>query len=187
MAGKNVKTGVWNHTFMPSGGEDVYCIWETKAGTSGEDFQKLVDGPDGPSKGTFVNKVGKVVPGASNPVSFFAKGPAGNPTASSGAFFWVHHEFQEAAAEAFFKIWEDWSTVTLHEANNKLGFHNRTFQPMSATGPCYCIWEAEKDMLIEDIQKFIDGPAGPSAGKIFKNVVHKAAQGTLPSAHFKKA
>ena len=54
--------GFNNHTFIPASPEGpVVCVWETKEDMSPEDFQKFIDGPDGPSAGigAFTNTVYK--------------------------------------------------------------------------------------------------------------------------------
>ncbi len=70
--------GFHNHAFLPIGPEGpVFCLWESSADVSADDFQAFVDGPEGPGEGrVFDNAVSKVsgepAKGAVNPPSFFA-------------------------------------------------------------------------------------------------------------------
>jgi len=75
MEAKNNSLGFHNHFFTPTGpGMPVFCIWECKADTSPEDFQKFIDGPDGPGNVTFVNEPHKLMAGMAPPCA--AKFPA---------------------------------------------------------------------------------------------------------------
>ena len=190
LAKKNKELGFHNHYFQPSGADGpIHCLWECKADTSPEDFQKFIDGPDGPGEGVFVNKCYKVMPGAVLPPMINFDGPlAAAPVPSSGAMFWVYHEFLPDAAEGF---WTYLKGMTPEQQaagvakQTSLGFFNHAFMPCTPEGPCICTWESKADVSIEEFQKFIDGPDGPGAGKVFKNTVYKSVPGGLyPSAHF---
>ena len=68
MSEKILALDMWNHSFAPCGMEGpVFCCWESKADISCEEFQKFIDGPDGPAPGMFVNKVHKVLDGFPTP------------------------------------------------------------------------------------------------------------------------
>lgn len=104
------------------------------------------------------------------------------------AFFLVDHEFVEGKAGAFWEmvgsmVEKDW--IGMGEKNNQHGFHNHSFLPASTNGPVFCLWESEKDITVEEFQKFIDGPDGPGGEGTFINKVHKINDaGKLPISHF---
>jgi len=46
--------GYHNHSFLPTSPTGlINCLWETKPGTTPEQFQAFIDGPDGPGEGVF--------------------------------------------------------------------------------------------------------------------------------------
>lgn len=189
MNAKNDALGFHNHSYMPSSAEGpVLCLWEVKPEATTETMQTFIDSPDGPTMGAMINTVHKAMPGAIVPSSFFSGPPAGEPAKTTGSFFWVHHTFQEGAADGFWEMLSKMSAedmAAMQEKNATLGFHNHAFLPCSAEGPCICIWESKEPMASEEFQTFIDGPDGPGAGLVFKNVVHAAMEGAaLPSAKF---
>lgn len=60
--------GFANPCFCPTAKEGpLFCIWETKADMSAEEFTKFIDGPDGPAPGTMENVVHKVNKEAAGP------------------------------------------------------------------------------------------------------------------------
>ena len=191
---KQRELGFANYSFMPAGGDKpMLCVWECKEGTSVEAFQKFIDGPDGPGDTCLRNDVYPTLPGAVLPGSSFVAPeldilPARVQT--KGSFFWVHHEFKSPdAAKEFWTMMQGMNATTMKqmEINNiKLGFYNHTFMPSSQEGPAFCTWECAKDISADEFQKFIDGPDGPGAGKIFNNAVHKVpkGQGMNPTAKF---
>ena len=187
---KNNDLGFHNHSFMPAAVEGpINCLWECKDETNPEAFQKFIDGPDGPGEGVFVNKCYRVMPGGITPAPYdFGKREAAAPKATTGAMFWVLHEFKEGAAPPFWEMIQgmkpkDWPALT--KKNNDLGFENHSFCPAAPEGPVICIWESKAPMEIAEFQAFIDGPDGPGAGKTFNNTVNKSmAGGITPSAKF---
>ena len=45
---KNLEAGIYNHSFRPIGPESpAFCIWEVRKGITAEDFQDVIDGPNG--------------------------------------------------------------------------------------------------------------------------------------------
>lgn len=183
--------GFHNHAFLPasmSAGGKVNCLWECKVDCSPEVFQSFVDGPDGPGEGVFVNKCFKMMPGGLVPESFFANKEVEHPKNSpAGDVFWVRHDF--VSADAGGKFWSFMQSLKpsdmagLTAKWNGIGYHNHTFFPGAPEGPCYCIWEADKTMSVEDFAAFIDGPDGPGQGvpgvdgSVFKNTCHKVLPG----------
>lgn len=66
--------GFHNHFFNPTTDPStVFCLWECKDDISERDFQKFIDGPDGPGPGVFRNDCLKVAPGAVLPEAKFAQ------------------------------------------------------------------------------------------------------------------
>ena len=44
----NLKAGFYNHCFCPIGPEGpAFCIWEVRVGTTAQQFQDFIDGPNG--------------------------------------------------------------------------------------------------------------------------------------------
>lgn len=193
MAEKHNALGFHNHSFMPTAGDKVLCVWEAKADTTPEVFQNFIDGPDGPAPGVFTNSVYKMIPGAMSPASHFHAKPAEVPSAepTTGAFFWVHHSFKEGAAAAFWEMMQGMQPDDMAKMTNGFhakGLHNHSFLPCAMDGKhaAICIWECQSpDMTVEDFQAFIDGPDGPGAGQTFDNEVYLAAPGaSTPAAYF---
>lgn len=70
----NAAKGVKNHCFMPTGPADkdpVFCVWETDKAMTASEFAAFIDGPDGPSPGTFNNVVYPVIAGGVAPPTAF--------------------------------------------------------------------------------------------------------------------
>ena len=62
---KNLSLNMWNHSFMPSGAAGpCFCVWEAKGECSIEEFQKFIDGPDGPGAGAVFNNTVYTMPAA---------------------------------------------------------------------------------------------------------------------------
>jgi len=192
MTEKNHALGFHNHSFMPTGGDKVLCVWECKDDTTPEAFQSFVDGTDGPAPGVFVNQCYKVLPGAMTPASFFKVTPASTPsdTPTTGSWFWVHHSFKAGAAPAFWEMMQGMKPedmAAMSDGFHKLGFNNHSFLPCKMDGPhaAICVWESKAPMTVEAFQAFIDGPNGPGAGQTFDNEVYLAAPGAwTPAAYF---
>jgi len=71
---KNHALGFHNHFFMPTGQKEsdaVFCVWESKAPCTVDDFQTFIDGADGPAPGVFTNIVYPVMDGAAVPSAAF--------------------------------------------------------------------------------------------------------------------
>ena len=100
----HIDNGFFFHTFLPLAQEGPFsCTWESKEDVSVEEFQKLIDGPNGPNHGKpfLKNTVFKVPKGAgvSPGIKFLPHDKLGadseaKPT--SGAFFVVNHSFTKA-------------------------------------------------------------------------------------------
>ena len=104
---------------MPEGGNaPIMCLWETKEKMSVGDFQKFIDGPDGPSNDCLVNEVYKVMPGGILPPSYFAGHLKSEnvSAATSGSFFWIFHKFVKGKENDF---WELMKTLDLIEYDDK--------------------------------------------------------------------
>ena len=75
-AAANKEKGFVNHLFMPTTDPStVFCVWESKAPMTVPEFTAFIDGPEGPSPGTFTNAAyavmeGGTVPSAAFPVSW---------------------------------------------------------------------------------------------------------------------
>ena len=74
---KNNGLGFHNHAFVPCDSQGpCICLWESKNQMDEDEFQKFIDGPDGPGAGeVFDNTVHKALPMASVPSAKF-KAPA---------------------------------------------------------------------------------------------------------------
>lgn len=191
---RQAELGFVNHHFMPQamgGDADMMCIWETKEEVTAKQFQQFIDGPDGPSFGALVNTCHTALPGGIFPATGFKVNVPNiakvEPT--RGSFFWIHHEFKSAdTAKQFWGMMGGMGPADMRamgQKNHELGFHNHFFVPCGEAGPAFCVWESEKDLTVEEFQRFIDGPDGPGAGKIFDNACRKVAAGAnVPSAKF---
>lgn len=198
MAEKHHTLGYHNHSFMPTAGDKVLCVWEAKdEAVTPEAFQAFIDGPDGPAEGVFVNAAHKILPGAIAPASFFlppaassAVDTAAAAASSTGSFFWVVHSFKAGAAPAFWQMitsMKPEDMAAMGDANHKNGVHNHSFLPCAMDGPnaAICVWESQAPMSVVDFQAFIDGPNGPGGGATFDNDVYLAAAGAqTPAAYF---
>lgn len=189
MVKKTKDLGYYNHHFIPaSTAGPINCLWECKGEVPPEVFQKFIDGPDGPGEGVFVNKCYKVMGGIIPPSAFASAPPI--PEKAPGSMFFVVHEFKDGASAGFFSAMSGMTeadTAAQASKDKGLGFYNHTFAPTGMTDkdPCICVWESKTAMSTEEFQKFIDGPDGPGAGKVFNNTVHKATvDGIMPSTAF---
>jgi hypothetical protein len=71
-AAANKKKGFCNHLFMPTTDPStVFCVWESKAPMTAEEFAVFMDGPDGPAPGVFTNAVYPVMEGGTTPPAAF--------------------------------------------------------------------------------------------------------------------
>lgn len=79
LAKKNEGNGMWNHSFSPCSPEGpCFCVWESKEDMDIAEFQKFIDGPDGPGPGHFVNAVHKHMDGFPTPFPSHWQQAAGN-------------------------------------------------------------------------------------------------------------
>jgi len=106
-------------------------------------------------------------------------------------YYCIAHHFKIGKSTEWWpKIQEAMSSPesmdAMTKAHHDAGFHNHCFMPHSTEGPMHCIWEADEGKTLEDMQAFIDGPAGPSMGCLM-NTVHQidvAAAGQPPYPSF---
>ena len=112
---------------------------------------------------------------------------------TTGAYFWVFHEFKPDAAEAW---WAQMGVVmgdadkfaAMVKGHVEAGFFNHSFVPVGGDKPAVCIWECSTDCSLEEFQAFIDGPLGPGGDGAMVNRSFKVAPGAnVPSAKFAKA
>ena len=87
----------------------------------------------------------------------------------ASTFYVVYHEFKPGKAGAWWDaIASNMSDQAAWEANVKaqfdMGFFNHSFNPITAEGPIYCIWEVRDGISAEAFQEFIDGPNGVNFG-----------------------
>lgn len=209
MQERNLSRGLWNHSVILTGEDGpVYCIWESKDDMSVEEFQKFIEGPNGPAPGWFHNYPHKMMDGFKPPYPshFDHEGDAyrarlqnflKDPSSDTGAvfqrplndkhFFIVHHTFRDGKADDFF-AWNDSMTPAKWdkqwENNLSENMWNHTFIPTGKDGPVFCVWECKKDAGVADCHKFLDGPKFSSPG-IFHNNVHKVLQGYPEPYHTK--
>ena len=202
MGARHRALGYYNHSFLPSGGDGrILCLWECRDAAAREGFQAFIDGPESPAgKEIFNNRAFFADEGAKLPSSFFAAPPADPPPSgslapggareTSGAFWWVLHEFKSKKSAGLW--WDEISKKTesgwgeVEAAFASMGYHNHVFSPseVGGSGPMLCIWESQADVSAAAFQAFIDGEMGPG-GKHMTNTCYKCPPGALaPSAHF---
>lgn len=197
-AAEQKELGYVNHYFMPSTTGQINCLWECRDEVAAAAFQSFIDGPKGPGAmggvpDAFVNDCYRAVPGAAVPASAFSDDAApAEKKQSSGAFWWVYHEFKDGAAESWWgtmsKVMGDPEAMKAMTAKHiECGFFNHSFVPAGGDKPMVCIWEAKADVSAEDFQAFIDGPNGPGGGALVNTCFKVAPGANVPSAYFAKA
>jgi len=174
------EAGFYNHAFMPSSTEGpILCLWESKEPCTVDAMQAFIDSDKSPAGDSFTNDVYPVMEGGMPPASGFPAAPA-PPKATTGSFFWVHHEFTEGGPEKFWPAMASVDTAEVMAKQNALGYHCHSFLPSKTEGPVFCVWETREPMTVEQFQEFIDGPNGPTPeGGVFKNTVRLAQPGSM--------
>jgi hypothetical protein len=99
------------------------------------------------------------------------------PPSTESTFYLVHHDFRRGKADTWWSETMDLQldeskSAELTQAAQDAGFKNHSFNPVSAEGPIFCVWEAKAGIDMEGFQKFLESGIGPSRGA-FINIVYK--------------
>ena len=85
-AAANKEKGFVNHLFMPTTDPStVFCVWESKAPMTVPEFTAFIDGPEGPSPGTFTNAAYAVMEGGTVPSALWSQMPLWGGSAAVAA------------------------------------------------------------------------------------------------------
>lgn len=197
MAASHKAIGYTNHYAMPTGpkGDKLNCLWECKDEESAGKFQDFIDNDaiSPASGGVFTNACTRAMPGALVPGTGLTDAEVVEPKPSSGAFFWVQHNFKEGGPAAWWPLMgpvlgdpaKFQEMVDQHKAN---GMYNHSFiaDKAGTENPMVCIWEAQADCTVEEFQAFVDDASkGAPGNEHLENVVYKVMAGaSVPSAMF---
>lgn len=172
----HIEKGVWNHFMLPTGpmeGEDIYCLWEAKAGMADEAMQEFLDSNDGPDFGIncmnncmyklmqapFMNGQSPKFTDAGPNAEVGGANSCG-PCGSQKFYIVEHHLKTKKHSDEWWggmpKVME--GMAEMQARHKAAGFANAAFCATGGQGKIFCVWEVAEGKTVKDLQEVLDGP-----------------------------